>query len=314
MRCNKNLIFLFVILITINNTYSQNSFNAGSIINSYMEFVRENNYAPAIDTSLLRQENSQEIFNGLQKYYLDTLPKVRLKAYYITYKLGVSYNSDSRIYAINKLVSGCKDDDAGIVGSCFSWLSTFNKNDFDKNAIDSISVLLDEETAHYDKLLKIVGFLDLKEKTGLIRNMLANNRIRSEKNRWAGHLALARLGEQDEINYILNKVEKLQLSDNVVYNVFPDIIYTRQKSLFEYIIDVLQSNEENCFSANPESTEKIICGYRVMEYLAPVIENYPIEIDKWGDIIAEDYPEALQLVRKWFLEINNNYKIKSDTF
>jgi hypothetical protein len=226
----------------------------------------------------------------------------------------MTYDSDSSNYAVNKLVSGCKDYDSGIVGSCLDWLSSFSKADFSKNAKDSISVLLERETAHYDKLLKIVGFLDLKEKAELIRNMLANNRIRSEKNRWAAHLALARLGEQNEINYILFKIEKLQLNDNVVYNIFPDIIYTRCKPLFEYMIDVLQSNEENCFSANPESTEKIICGYRVMEYLAPVIEDYPIEIDKWGDIIVEDYPEALQLVRIWFTEKNNNYKIKNDTY
>ncbi len=314
MKINRNLILLFVILYTINNTYSQNPSNIESTINSYMKFVRENNYAPTLDKSLLQQENSSEIFKSLQKYYLDTLPKTRLKAYYITYKVGLSYDSDTKNYAVNKLVSGCKDGDSGIGGSCFDWLSSFNKDDFSENAIDSISVLLERETAHYDKLLKMIGFLDLKEKTGLIRNRLTNNSINSKQNRWAAHLALARLGEQDEIDYILGKVKSLQLNDNVVYNVFPDIIYTRQKQLFEYLIDVLHSNEKNCFSANPESTEKIICGYRVMEYLAPVIEDYPIEIDKWGDIIVEDYPAALQVVRSWFLERNDNYNIKSDTY
>lgn len=308
----KLLLAIFVILNTINNTYSQSSFNAGSIIKSYMEFVRDNNYASALDQSLFQQENSNEFFNSLQTYYLDTVPKIRLKAYYITYKLGVN-DSVSRIYAINKLVSGCKDDDSGIGGSCLSWLSTFNKNDFDKNAIDSISVLLERKISHYDKLLKIVGFLDLKEKTGFIQNKLITNDI-SSKTKWSARLALARMGEQNDIDYILNKVKRLQPNDNVVYNILPDLIYTHQKQLYEYLIDIMHSNEENCFSANPESSEKIICGYRVMEYLAPVIEDYPIETNKWGDIIVEDYSRALQVVRDWFSERNDNYNIKNDIY
>lgn len=314
MSFYKKIILLFVFVNIISNTYSQNTFNVESTINSYMEFIRKNNYAPTIDKKLFQEENSQDIFNSLNIYYLDSLPKIRLQAYYITYKIGMSYGFDSKNFAINKLVSGCKDYDLGIVGGCFDWLCSFNKDDFNKDAKDSISVLLERKTAHYDKLLKIVGFLDIKEKIGLIKELLLNDKLNTNANKWAAHLALARMGEQDEIDYVLRKVKDLPVNDNLVYDVFPDIIYTRQKQLYSYLIDVLNSNEKNCLTANPESSENIICGYRVMEYLAPVIEDYPIKTDRWGDIIVEDYPNALKLVRSWFSENKGNYTIKSNTF
>lgn len=310
----RTFVFLLVILNTVNNTYSQNSFNTESTVNSYMEFVRENNYAPALDKRLFLQESSDELFACLQKYYLDTLPKIRLKAYYIAYKVGLNYDSGSKNYAINKLVSGCKDDDSGIVGSCLSWLSTFKKNDFEETAIDSISILLERKIAHLDKLLRLIGFLNLKENVRHIQNMLIANDLNSETNIWAARLALARMGEQEQIDYILDKVKGLHLNDDVVYNILPDLIYTRQKKLLDYLIEILQSDEKNCFSANPESSEKIICGYRVMEYLAPVIEDYPIGINEWGDITEEDYSQALSIVRAWFLERKDNYNIKIDTY
>jgi hypothetical protein len=51
-----------------------------------------------------------------------------------------------------------------------------------------------------------------------------------------------------------------------------------------------------------------------MEYLAPVIENYPLKIRGSGDIDTKDYKEALNTVRKWFKKKNGNYEIRKDTF
>jgi len=37
-----------------------------------------------------------------------------------------------------------------------------------------------------------------------------------------------------------------------------------------------------------------------MEYLAPVIEGYPLPVDEFGDLEVDDYEQALKDLRKWF--------------
>jgi hypothetical protein len=99
----------------------------------------------------------------------------------------------------------------------------------------------------------------------------------------------------------------------VVYEVFPDLVYTRKREAIDYLIEALNSNSKNCESANAENAERIPCAYRVMEMLAPIIENYPLKRNESGDIETNDYPTALQKVKDWFKE-NKNYKILKDNF
>ena len=68
-----------------------------------------------------------------------------------------------------------------------------------------------------------------------------------------------------------------------------------------------------CQSPNPDLSEKIPCAYRIIELLAPVIENFPIKVDPAIGLESDNYPKTLQTVRNWFKN-NNNYKIKKDKY
>jgi hypothetical protein len=78
-------------------------------------------------------------------------------------------------------------------------------------------------------------------------------------------------------------------------------------------VEALNNDAKNCESANSDNTERIPCAYRIMEMLAPIIENYPLKQNASGDIETNDYPMALQTVREWF-KINKAYKILRDTY
>lgn len=110
-----------------------------------------------------------------------------------------------------------------------------------------------------------------------------------------------------------NRVKKLPVNDDVVYQVFPDLIYTRQQEAIAYLVTALDSDATDCLSADAERQTPISCGYRIMEQLAAIIEGYPLILGESGDIITGDYPAALNIVRKWF-QINQTYSIRNDRF
>ena len=51
-----------------------------------------------------------------------------------------------------------------------------------------------------------------------------------------------------------------------------------------------------------------------MEFLAPVIKTYPLKTDSNGDLITNEYENALITLRKWFKENETTYEIIIDTY
>ncbi|HNP07664.1 MAG TPA: hypothetical protein PKN99_08545, partial [Cyclobacteriaceae bacterium] len=126
--------------------------------------------------------------------------------------------------------------------------------------------------------------------------------------RWAALLALARMGDQEATQSVMRRAQRLPVNDDVVYEVFPDLVYTRQRSAIDYLIVELKRDEKKCFTADAEDETPITCAYRIMEMLAPVIDKYPLELDASGDIKTKDYKKSLVTVRAWF-ERNKDYGI-----
>jgi hypothetical protein len=156
------------------------------------------------------------------------------------------------------------------------------------------------EGPHLDRLIKIAGFLDMKYLIPDIRPFAQPGNTRQI--RWAALLSLSRMGDLIAMEELLKRVRKVRLNDDVVYTVFPDLIYTRQRAAINFLVETLHSETKNCTSADVEREVRVVCGFRIMEQLAPVIEGYPLKLDASGDINADDYPLALKTVRRWFDE------------
>jgi hypothetical protein len=43
------------------------------------------------------------------------------------------------------------------------------------------------------------------------------------------------------------------------------------------------------------------------------MNGYPLALDESGDVVAKDYPAALQLARDWFVK-NKSYTISTTSF
>ena len=263
------------------------------------------------EKNILESNNIKKLVKELSPYYSDSIEKIRIKAYYLTYKKGIQeQTSDSKI-AVACLMKGCFDKNGGIVGQNLEYLQEFPPSAFNSGAKAQIKALLSKRhIIHHKKIAMLAGYVGAA--SDIIQQQLLQPDLSNEK-RWALSLALARQGNEEYINYCVNAIKKMPVSNDLIYYVIPDLIYIRQKEAIDYCIEIINNNEKLCVSADPDKQEKIVCGYYILELIAPVISDFPFQTDGTGSLITNDYELALTKIRTWFKE-NPDYILKKEIF
>jgi hypothetical protein len=216
-----------------------------------------------------------------------------------------------RRHGVNLLTHVCIDADVEVTGHAIGFLSQFSSIDFSDSAKNEVKQLIHNRINFRKELIRFAGFLQLQDLIPLIRSYCLADY--APPIRWAALLSLSRMGDNEAMSDVIRRVKRLPLNDDVVYSVFPDLIFTRRHEAIEYLVDILNHNTKDCSAADAEREIPIPCGYRVMEQLASVIEGYPLKVDEYGDLIATDYPAALETVRAWFFN-NKEFKIKGNYY
>lgn len=278
-------------------------------------FTALRNHQP-VNSLTIHGKKEERYVKAISGYLADTLPFIRAEAYYCLAHAGLqSQQKGTRREVVNLLLRGFRDQDTGIKGRVENALTRFKVEDYDRAAIDTLKRLIADPPPLPGNLFKLAGYLNLHDVAPGIKAHIERETTRlHDKDRWAGYLALARMGDQHAVDIILNRVRTFGINDDVVYDIFPDLVYTRAYRAIHYLQEVVFSNEKNCSSPHADAREKTNCAYRVIELLAPVLKDYPIALDAGGDLATNNYPEALGKIRDWFTQQNGNYGIIRDTF
>lgn len=259
-------------------------------------------------------KESKKALKILPDYLNDSLPGIRLTAVKLFYYCGLQSNElKIKQNVVEYIANACGDNNSGVSSYASNCLTSFKQSDFNSSSKSTIKELISKHSFNYDVVIKLVGLADMKEMIPVLKNNLITDSLLTKKDRWAIHLTMARLGDKSSINYCLLRSKKYKVDNNYVHQIVPDLIYTKQKEVFNYLVELLNSENKSCVSSNPDSDQRIPCGYRVMEDLAPVIVNYPLQLLPGGDIDTKDYKSALSTVRKWFAK-NPDYEIITDTY
>ncbi|MBV6639649.1 MAG: hypothetical protein KI791_02975 [Cyclobacteriaceae bacterium] len=277
-------------------------------LHEYINKYREDRYIPVPQEIFEDDKSQMDLMEALSEYIADTIPDIRLKVYNLADRIG-EHSDDQQVrnLAVNLLTGGLRDADVGIVGVVSSKLLTYKKSDFSAQNSNLIASLVTSSTPYLGNILKLAGHLEL-EVTEQLRILVSDGQL-SNQYRFQAELALARRGDEQSINHITNRLNSIEINDRFVYSMVPQLVYTRQKPIIDFLVEVIQSDELNCYSANPNSDGKILCGYRVMEYLTPVIVDFPIPLDEFGEPDIKDYRAALEEVREWF-DMHPDYEIR----
>jgi len=267
-----------------------------------------------ITKQVLENIDSKTFLKSVKPYLSSQNSNVRYSAInIITRKALLIKSSTERYEYVLLLIQACKDKDSGNCGAAANALMQFTKDDFAPRLKDSLYAVLKYSPYHVDKFIKLAGFAEIEQSKDFLKENFLNNPSASKRNQWAAHLALARMGDSTSLNYCLNILKSEDLNDRVVDYLFPDLIYTRQHEAIDYMLHEILSDEKKCSSPNPDSDEKILCAYRIIELVAPVIENFPIPVNNYGEPEIDDYDKTLEVVREW-IRTQPSYNVSRSKF
>jgi len=276
-----------------------------------LDNVRDRKNASIDESVLYKTQNHNYVLSRVETWITDSLTEVRIKALKILNNVAtVSDNQSVRQKTVSLFLSVYGDQNSKVVNLSGDCLINYRYPDYDEASKNLVKKYVSQKSFGYANWLKIAGFLNLNDLTSVIKEKIYAGTL-SQKDKFAAYLALARMGDGEATDYCLNSIKAAGINSSVVYDLLPDLVYTRQHKCFDYLIEILENNEPLCESANPNTSGRILCGYRIMEFLAPVIEKFPLQTSSSGDLLSGDYKQALKLVREWF-KANPGYTIKTD--
>jgi hypothetical protein len=282
-------------------------------VHAYFSSFRKSDVSNfGIEQNIISQSANNGLLDSLTNYYSDTLISIRQKAYYLTFKIGIKTDLANQSNTVHRLLEGCNDANGGIVGQCVQHLQKYPQNAFDEQSKNQINKLLQKkQQPHYKRLILLAGYAGAGNE--VMRRKLLLPDKEPQDLLWAIHLAQARMGNQESLNFCVEKAQRLPIGNEMATWLIPEMIYTRQKKAIDFCVSVLNCDDALCNSSNPDQMEKILCGYRVLELLTPVIKDFPLHTDASGGLSISDYPKALAIARDWFAQ-HKDYQIVTNTY
>lgn len=307
------LLTIVCLLLTVNMVFSQKSLNSSSEIDKYFnEALKNKSYY--LNSKVLNDITTDKLLKTAIPFLAHKESFVRYKAIDLIKRKGLSENSlRQRQRIVSILVEACKERDSGNSGFASKALTLFALDDFTESAKDSLSALLLIKPYHFETIIKLTGFTQSQHALDALKTLGKEETKLSKKEEWAVSLALARMGNEQSIEYCMGKARSIAVNDNAVYNLFPDLIYIHQKESIDYLLQEIQSDEKKCHSSNPDKEESIICAFKIMELVAPVIIDFPLKVTSYGELEIDDYDEASIKVREW-IKSNRSYTINYNTY
>jgi hypothetical protein len=239
---------------------------------------------------------------------------VRYKAIDLIRRKGMLTSDKGEKSVITSLLTeACKDSDSGNSGVASKSLLLFNTADFTSQTVDSMNALLIQKPFYYERIIRIAGFIKNERTAGILQQLKDVDSTLSKKEKWAVDLALARTGNAESLEYCMGKIKSIPVSDDAVSYLFPDLLYLRQPAALDYMLQEVLSDEKKCHSSNPDNEKPIVCAFRILELVAPVIDGFPVKLTSYGELEVNNYDEALKSARTWISSVKN-YEIVSNIY
>ncbi len=302
---NKLLITICLIIIT-NIIYAQVS-NIKSIIDSNMANIRNGVIFDENIALICSENNKDTIIPLLTNYCTDTMPDVRKQAYrYIVITAINSNDSSFRAMVVEKIANSCFDTSIFVVSQSVKMLTKFTSFDYSINSKNIIDSLANYSNVYTNEFYKIAAFVKSKNAESILLSKLDSAKSTIEK--WHIHIALARLGNNKSVSFITNKLGTANINNGFINSILPDLIFTKQKPIFDYLLNIVLLDNINCVTNNPVNSLPLHCGYFIIEKLGYNIEGFPLEYDKYGDLVDDINQSDFNNIKKWITE-NKDYII-----
>lgn len=288
--------FTVLLIFTAALGFSQSALT--SQINLLMTQIRAGSALTVDKAKIISSPNFKETSQLLSRFFADSVAGVRFEALNINTQIALKSKDKSLIKKsiqdnVNNYVMN-----GSINNQIAGLLKKYIKNDFTSEELLLINKTLQSRENNIGTLAKIYAFAG---QTAVLNdiNLLLSKQNLTKSDKKDLKLALVRCGDEGLTIKMHETLKKQVMNDNLIYAALPDVIYTKNKQLYEYLLNAVLSNDKKCGSANNDDNTPIICAYRLIEQLAPNINNFPVTINEKGEINSKNLAKTLTEVRDW---------------
>ena len=259
---------------------------------------------------IIASANYKETSEVLTKYVSDTVLNVRYEALNLLSQLSIRSKDKTLIKkSIRNTIKNCVINNT-INNQIVNLLKRNAKQDFENDELIIIKTTLESQENNIGNLAKIYAF------AGAASVLMDLNALLTKPNLTKGDkkdlkLALVRCGDERYATKMNETLKQQVVNDELIYSALPDILYTKNKAMFSFLLDGILSDSKKCSSANNDDNTPMICAYRLIEQLAPEITNFPATVNEKGEINSKDLPKALTEVREWIKKNKDSFVINT---
>lgn len=296
-----------------NAGYGQKKPDQALKVDSLMEELRGGKGIVVRDSVLARKGKNRESLEAVQKlkkYNKDASEQIQFAAQDLEYR--IAKQSDD-VTVKKEVVTILSQDLAGNnlkAQHARDLLLKFEKQHFSPAAKNEIAIQLKAENAPQPQVIRLAGVAGMEDQKNNFRNIIRNNNKADSlpetgkfygKTSWASHLALARMGDANSLQYILARVKAEPDEVILVTLLLEDVAYTRQPQAVELIKQYLFSNDR--LPPLHEGADGTLHAQYAAGLLAEILEGFPLTT-RFGYTLEE-----IETARQW-MRANTNYTIK----
>jgi len=278
---------------------AQNELIVEQLVSGNMEQIREGKPINEQLNIICKGSNFEVVEKTCLPYFLDTVPSIRIQAIrYLAITSLKSSDIENKKKSIDYLLQNCFDENSGVVNAAYNYVKQFEIEDFNDKAMNLLDSLILYGKYYRPDSYKIAACHNKNTVKILLKNKLST--VTSKPEIWQLNLALCRIGDNQAKNYVLSVLKHVNINSEFIYNVVPDLIYTRQSDIYNFLFNIIKDPSYKCVSSNPDDEKLINCGYYLVELLAGEIDKFPLSVNDFGELKEPLTEKSLQEVRDWY--------------
>ena len=251
----------------------------------------------------------------LEKYVSHESPHVRSYAQFKIYEIGLHGKTSAvKEKSVNAILKFSFDPDLAIRGNNANFYESFPKEAFTPAFITELKPILHNDSFVNKGHVLLVGFLELEEEKDWLENHILSGRAkllyedpRFELGtvRFAAHMALARLGEKDNIDYVIRTIMDAPVED-ILRKRLKYLSYIKQPEVIEILFDFLFTDK---ILPDVSGWKRTYANY-VIPYIYDSVKDFPV--DDPG--LFGHSEEQIKQARDWVTAHRNDYEIRRDVW
>ncbi|MEO6903450.1 MAG: hypothetical protein ABI315_09860 [Bacteroidia bacterium] len=243
----------------------------------------------------------------------DSLSTKEIDYLYPVFQAGVnSQNSMVRQIAA-EIWCRCIGENSILTNNAVTKLQQFKQTDFTDSAKFYLKMGLNNATNNIGSIAKLTAFVCGNTCIEDLQNVVLKQNI-SKFDKKDIKLALLRAGEIHNEQRLIQSAKEQVVNDNFVYNLVDDLTYTHNKLIFDYLLEIIMREDKNCTSANNDNPEPMNCAYRLIEKIAPFINDFPAKVNAYNELETKNYIALLKSVREWITKNKNTYTLNQNNY